>query len=61
MTTCATCLKVRQKIKNILGVSDGKNHDPASSSNTGAGSEAGQADRRFGKEKNRTGKSQNRT
>lgn len=60
MTTCATCLKVRQKIKNILGVSDGKNNDPASSSNSGAGSKAGQVDRRLGEEKNRAGKSENR-
>lgn len=59
MTTCATCLKIRQKLKKMIGVNDGKIDNTAPPAGSGFGSKARQVGRRHGKEKNGISKSQN--
>lgn len=59
MTTCETCLKIRQKLKKMIGVNDGKIDNTASTAGSRVGSKARQVSGRRGKEKNGISKSQN--
>lgn len=59
MTTCETCLKIRQKLKKMIGGNDGKIDNTASSADSRARSKARQVGGRHSKEKNGISKSQN--
>lgn len=59
MTTCETCLKIRQKLKKMIGGNDGKIDNTAPPADSRAGSKARQVSGRHSKEKNGIGKSQN--